>query len=89
MHGDEGAIGLLRAQHDESVGRAAFEALRHQAGSGARRRQGVGEFAALDECKIIRPGKIERCDIRNQVRKSLSVRAFGSGERNDVAYRQA
>ena len=78
MHGDEGPIGLARAQHDDAAWGAALEALQHQAGSRACRRQGIGVFAAFDESEIIRPGQIERRDIQDQVRQSLSVAAFGS-----------
>jgi hypothetical protein len=78
VHGHESAVGLVRAQHNESVWRSTFKALRHQAGSGVRGRQGIGVFVVFDEREILRSGKIERRNIRNQVRKSRGVTGFGS-----------
>ena len=74
VHCDESAVGLVRAQHNEGVWRSTFKALRHQAGSRARRRQGVGVFVAFDEREIIRSGEIERRNIRNEVRNRAASR---------------
>ena len=78
MHGDEGAIGLARAQRDQRARQLAFEVRWHQAGTGMRRRQRVGIFFALDEGQIRGPGEIDRRDIRNQMRKARAVATFGS-----------
>ena len=88
MYVDKSAIGLLRGQHDEGGWRATFEAPRHQAGSRARRRQGVGIFVAFDESEIIRPGKFEWRNIRNQVRKSSGITAFDTRQQNDFGHSQ-
>jgi hypothetical protein len=88
MYVDKSAIGLLRRQQDEGVWGATFEALKHEAGSSSRRRQGVGVFVAFDESEVIRPGKFEWRNICNQVRKSRCIMAFGTRQQNDVGHSQ-
>jgi hypothetical protein len=88
MHVDKSAIGLLRRQKDEGVWGATFEALKHQAGSSARRRQGVDVFVTFDEGKVIRPGKFKWRNICNQVRKSRSIMAFSTRQQNDLGHSQ-
>lgn len=88
MYVDKSAIGLLRRQQDQGVRGVTFEALANEAGASARRRQGVGEFAAFDESKIIWPRKIEWRNICNKVRESRGIMALGTSQRNDFGYLQ-
>src|SRR3954453_7648520 len=88
MYVDEGAIWLLRGQHDQGAWRVTFEALEHEAGCSACRRQGVDVFVAFDEGEVIRPGKFKWRNICNQVRQSRSIVALGAGQQDDLGHSQ-
>jgi hypothetical protein len=76
-------------QDKEALRRPVCKTLRHQASAGAGRRQGVGEFVALDECQIDRAGKVDRCHAGNQKRHRSGLTGFGARQRNDFGHRQA
>ena len=89
VNGDEGPVRLLRAQHDEMVGRPALETFRHQADARMGRSKIVGVFVALDEGKVRRSCEFERSNVLDQVIEPRTVANLNAGERNDLRHRQA